>query len=150
MDHTIELFAGKRSDGSSVNEQVLVEPLGGTRYLLLRSPGVVLGLAAGDEFDTKGDGGFEIVRRGRNLCIQILFSPEPATLEPEAAKAFANLGGRLDGGTKGLLVYTVPVAVGFPAVEAVLSRLVSAYPGVEWYYGNVYDPKDGITPLNWW
>ncbi len=22
--------------------------------------------------------------------------------------------------------------------------------GVEWYYGNVYETHDGVTPMNWW
>jgi hypothetical protein len=26
----------------------------------------------------------------------------------------------------------------------------SKYPGCQWIYGNVYDPADGVTPLNWW
>jgi hypothetical protein len=24
------------------------------------------------------------------------------------------------------------------------------YPNTIWYYGNVYDPEDGETPLEWW
>jgi hypothetical protein len=27
---------------------------------------------------------------------------------------------------------------------------LARFPDSIWYYGNVYDPEDGVTPLNWW
>lgn len=47
-------------------------------------------------------------------------------------------------------MYTVPVSAGFVAIEGVLNGLNDRFPDYEWFYGNVYDPKDGETPLNWW
>jgi hypothetical protein len=36
------------------------------------------------------------------------------------------------------------------AIEFVFIEFVAAHPGTEWMFGNVYDPRDGVTPLNWW
>lgn len=47
-------------------------------------------------------------------------------------------------------MFTIPVATGFRAVEAVFDGWVAEHPGWEWAYGNVYDPADGVTPLGWW
>jgi hypothetical protein len=47
-------------------------------------------------------------------------------------------------------VFTVPVSAGFGAVEAAFDGYVRRQPGAEWYFGNVYDERDGMTPLNWW
>jgi hypothetical protein len=59
-------------------------------------------------------------------------------------------GGRLDGRSPGKLVYTLPVSAGFASIEAELQSVVEKFSNVEWFYGNVYDPADGVTPLNWW
>ncbi len=56
----------------------------------------------------------------------------------------------MDGVHPHVLVVTVSVRVGFPAVQAVCNAFVNAHKDVNWYYANVYDPADGITPLNWW
>jgi len=147
-----ELFlrAGTGLGGSRVEESVQAEELEGSRYRLVQSPGLVLGLAADDEFELHDDGTFEVTRRGGNLCIQIFFLKGAAALEPDASRLLEPLGGRLDGKTKQALVYTVPVAVGFPVVERALGELTLQFPLMEWYYGNVHDPVDGVTPLNWW
>ena len=31
-----------------------------------------------------------------------------------------------------------------------LDETCKDYTEVVWYYGNIYDPEDGITPLEWW
>jgi hypothetical protein len=63
---------------------------------------------------------------------------------------FREIAGWLDGSADKLLVYTIPWRSGFVAIEGVIGTLQSRFPSMEWYYGNVYDSKDGITPLNWW
>lgn len=60
------------------------------------------------------------------------------------------LGGALDGAIERGLMFTVPVSAGFRAGEAVHNVGVAEHPGWEWFFGNVYDPKDGVTPLDWW
>jgi hypothetical protein len=42
------------------------------------------------------------------------------------------------------------VSCGFAEIEKVLEEAVQAHGAAAWMYGNVYDPQDGITPLNWW
>lgn len=137
--------------GEPLKEPVHAEELGGGLFRLLHSPGFVQGIAAGDEFRLSGeDGTFEVTQRGGNLAVQV-FSAEPvAALRAELAERVARLGGSLDGSVERGLVFTVPVSIGFPAVEAVFNRWVAEHPGWEWYFGNVYDPADGVTPLNWW
>lgn len=59
------------------------------------------------------------------------------------------LRGWLDGKAAKELVYTIPVSAGFPAIEGLFSEVKAAYPDVgSGYFGNVYDERDGVTPLN--
>jgi hypothetical protein len=64
------------------------------------------------------------------------------------------IGGWLDGGKDGtsvhLLIFTIPVRAGFGAIEGVMARISEKFAVVNWMYGNIYDIKDGVTPLNWW
>jgi hypothetical protein len=150
MPETLNLFAGRRSDSSRVDEEVLVRSLGSRRFELLKSPGLVLGLAAGDVFELNDHDEFVVVTRGRNLCVQLFFMTEPEALAQEANRRLEPMGGRLDGRAVHQLVYTVPVAAGFESIEGALRDLITKFPQVTWYFGNVYDPKDGVTPLNWW
>lgn len=137
--------------GQPLTEPVHAESLGDGMYRLLYTPGLVQGIAAGDEFSLVGDeGAFRVRRRGGNLAVQ-LYSKQPvASFRTELAALVASLGGWLDGAIEKGLVFTIPVTVGFSAVEKLFDTWVAEHPGWEWYYGNVYDPVDGITPLGWW
>jgi hypothetical protein len=146
----IEIYAANRTDGSPVFEEIVVEKIGDSEYLLLKSPGLVIGMAAGDTFRLLENSRFEIVTRGKNVCVQIFYPAEPINLEKEATSLVVSLGGRLDGRSRKQLVYTIPVSAGFKKIEQVLNLLTDKFAGIEWYYSNVYDEKDGITPLNWW
>jgi hypothetical protein len=44
----------------------------------------------------------------------------------------------------------VPLSEGFSKIEKVFNSTVEKCSGYGWSYGNVYDPTDGVTPLNWW
>ncbi len=88
--------------------------------------------------------------RGGNVAVQI-FSGRP--IRPVIAQVedeVVSLNGRLDGAIEKGAVFTIPVESTFAAIEGIFNRLVKSEPGVEWLYGNVYDPNDGVTPLNWW
>jgi hypothetical protein len=138
-------------DGKPGQEPVHAEALGDGRYRLLYSPGFVQGIAAGDEFRLLNeDGAFEVVRRSGNLAVQVFSLENVEPIKAELSRQVASLGGTLDGGIEQGLVFTIPVSAGFPAIEAVFNNFLAEHPGLEWYYGNVYDPKDGRTPLNWW
>jgi hypothetical protein len=149
---TVNLVAATNPDGTPFYESVLVELIGPRRYLVLASPGLLAGFAAGDEIELAPEhgSGYRVTKRGGNVCVQFFRSaddsPPRERLEPQVAA----LGGRLDGQTPGLLVFTIPVAAGFTAIEGIFDEAKRRYAGCCWMYGNVYDPADGVTPLNWW
>jgi len=137
--------------GRPLREPVHADPLGEEHYRLLSSPGFVQGIAAGDEFRVlDDDGAFEVTRRSGNIAVQVFHQDTITPLKEEITRRVTVLGGFLDGAIERGLVFTIPVRVGFSAIEEVFNALVQEYPGLEWYYGNVYDPRDGQTPLNWW
>jgi Domain of unknown function (DUF4265) len=147
---TVNLVAATNPDGTPFYESVLVERIGPQRYLVLASPGLLEGFAAGDEIELapEQNSGHRVTKRGGNVCVQFFGSAAESRpwLEPQVVA----LGGRLDGETPGLLVFTIPVSAGFPAIESIFYEADKRYPGCRWMYGNVYDPADGVTPLNWW
>ncbi|MEO6776773.1 MAG: hypothetical protein ABI467_27775, partial [Kofleriaceae bacterium] len=65
-----------------------------------------------------------------------------------ALAAFADIDGRLDGESNRQVVFTIPFAVGFEAIEKRLAIVMSNCPGADWMYGNVYDENQ--KPLSWW
>jgi hypothetical protein len=146
----LKLFAGTSSAGQQAFEVVLAERRGLRSYQLLASPGLVLGLAAGDLIEVEGDGQFRVTARGGNICIWIFANGNLDELERITADAFSQWNGRVDGRADREIVVTVPIEAGFANIEQTLRSLMETHPGAEWYYGNVYDPVDGVTPLNWW
>ena len=150
MKKTIELWAGTSSSGRPVYEEVLVHQREPDTYEVLASPGLVLGIAAGDTIRTTAPGQYEMIARGGNFCVQIYRGQSDDGLEELANRMLAPIQGRLDGKSPQQLVYTIPVAAGFPEVERILGQILEKFPGAEWFFGNVYDPTDGVTPLNWW
>jgi hypothetical protein len=144
------------SDGVHQGEEMLpVAELGDGRYRLLASPGFVEGLAAGDEFelDPEAPLGHRVVRRGGNLCVWFYHSEplsETSAVTADVRRTAESLGGRLDGGYSRMLVLTIPLSAGFDAVARTFDDAVRRHAASSWLYGNVYDPADGVTPLNWW
>lgn len=149
-DRHISLLIDYRG-GKPLLEPVHVVELADGLFRLLYTPGLVVGIAADDEFRLVGDdGAFEVVRRGGNLAVQV-YSREPvAPHRAELVAQVERLGGRLDGAVERGLAFTIPITAGFPAVEALFDAWVAAHSDHEWSYGNVYDPRDGVTPLGWW
>ncbi len=152
-----ELLSLPLGGDSGGQEAVPVDALDSARYRLRASPGLLLGMAAGDVFClAANETGFEVLERAGNLCIQIFTRESPGPIAELAAQLFAPLGGYLDGGhtsASGASVVVMPVplpADGFGSVEAAVEQLLEQYPAAEWYFANVYDPHDGETPLNWW
>jgi hypothetical protein len=148
-EHVLLLIEHRQ--GKPLREPVHAERVGDRKYRLLYSPGLVQGIAAGDEFTLLSeDGTFEVARRSSNIAVQV-FSKE--TIEPiktMLTERVQKLGGVLDGCIDRGLVFTIPLQAGFQAIESVFNGAVMEHPELEWYYGNVYDPRDGHTPLNWW
>jgi hypothetical protein len=147
---TIDLVVATNPDGTPFYESVLVEPRGERRYRVLASPGLLEGVAAGDEIElTDEEPGYRVLARGGNVCVQFHWDGDIQRCERELLPKIEALGGWIDGGTSRLIVFTIPASAGFPAIEAVFATVAADYPGCAWLYGNVYDPVDG-TPLNWW
>ncbi len=161
---TISLVAGYRNDGEPVLEKLVVEAMAPAskaretiapatkEYRLLKSPAFVRSLAAGDRIRYPADtpAGYELIKRSGNLCIRVLrkegIEEVANTLSPELEL----LDGTLDLQSPRVLVYSIHVSIGFQNIEILLDRVIGQFPGTVWYYGNVYDPADGVTPLDWW
>ena len=145
------------ADGARVGEeQVAIEPLGDDFYRLTVSPRFVDGVAAADEIalDPDVSSGFEVTKRGGNLCVRFSFSPEDAdaVLGEGGDRLRADiegLGGCLDAQTARSLIYTIPVEAGFGTVEAIFGRATEELAGTRWRFTNVYD-RETNQPLDWW
>lgn len=163
----LTLIAGFSNDGEPVVEKIAVdalEPASSTvetpgksaalarEYRLQKSPAFVRGLAAGDRIrhPSKKQAGYELVQRSGNLAIRVLRKDNIAEVAASLTPEFELLDGSLDLQAPRLLVYSIHVSIGFQVIEELLDRAIGQFPGTVWYYGNVYDPADGVTPLDWW
>tara|TARA_B100000686_G_C16529147_1_gene831391 strand:+ start:248 stop:745 length:498 start_codon:yes stop_codon:yes gene_type:complete len=119
---------------------------------LIKSPVLARNLAAGDTIKiiNPNTAEYELVARSGNLCIRLFGKDELNNLEQVLTSAIEKLGGSLDNKTNRALVYSVHISIGFRKIELLLDEACRDYPETVWYYGNVYDPEDGITPLEWW
>lgn len=161
---TLSLIAGYRPDGEPVMEKINVSPVEpdpatpatrkvpGAQYRLLNSPAFIRGLAAGDKirYPAETETGYEILKRSGNLCIRVLRKDNMEEVAQVLTPELELMDGSLDLQSPRLLVYSIHVSIGFQAIEIILDRVTGQFPGTVWYYGNVYDPTDGVTPLDWW
>jgi hypothetical protein len=151
MIETINIVTGSSTNGERVYEEVPVVEVGNSIFRIEKSPGLVLGIANGDEIKFHPETGrYELIRRRGNIAIQVYITPAMKTalnrLNSDLNKL---LGATLDGLSEKQAVFTVHASRGFAAIENILNRFVAENPGAEWYYGNIYG-EDGVTPLNWW
>jgi len=123
---TVVVLAGRKPSGEPVMEELLIDDLGDGLYRLITTPGIALGLAAGDTLTVGEDGAPRVVRRGGNVALH-LYGPHDLAdlLTPEVEQ---QLLGTVDGRARNLTVYTVPVSLGFAAIESTLNRFVEAHP----------------------
>lgn len=150
--HIIELLAGYDSADKPVVERLQVRTTQDGHYQLVRSPAFVRGLASGDIIKVDSERQqFEIVQRSGNLAIAVYSRGDVISLSEALTPELEKMGGSLDTETPRMLVYSIHVSIGFKNIEALLNKHVNAAGGeAVWQYGNVYDPADGQTPLNWW
>lgn len=147
----IELFAGTRPDGQAVVEQLRVKMNDDDTAVLVASPAFVQGIARGDTIKKEPDSNeFALIKRAGNLSIRVLSKNNGAALAEAITPELTKLGGDIDIESDRLLVYSIHVSCGFQAIEAVLNKAMAQFNECAWFYGNVYDPTDGSTPLNWW
>ncbi len=147
----IELFAGIGANGQPMVEQLQVRELEDGNLQLVQSPAFAKGLAAGDVVkmlpQTRE---FDLVQRSGNLSIRVFSRGDINALSDAITPELEKLGGELERETPRLLSYAIHVSCGFEAIEEILNRYVGQDGQSAWVYGNVYDPNDGTTPLNWW
>jgi hypothetical protein len=150
-EHHIFLLIDYKN-GKPRKEPVHAMPLENGNWRLLFSPGFVRGIATGDELRLLSeDGEFEVIKRAGNVSVQLYSTTPFNNLERDRLETgVRHLGGKLDGSIEGGLVFTIPVSAGFRRIEELFNSFVGERPGTEWYYGNVYDEKNGNQPLNWW
>ncbi|NIB39459.1 DUF4265 domain-containing protein [Pseudomaricurvus alkylphenolicus] len=145
----IELFAGIGPDGKPVAERLQVIIQEDNSCQLVKSPAFIKGIASGDVIKLeKGSQEFTLLKRSGNLSIRVFCRGDSGELADRLTPPLEKLGGELDIETPRMLVYSIHVSCGFQQIEEILNRAVSD--DVAWVYGNVYDPADGTTPLNWW
>ncbi|WP_226664112.1 DUF4265 domain-containing protein [Microbulbifer aggregans] len=149
----IELFAGTNPDGEPVVERMQVRVNEDDSVQLVRSPAFIKGLASGDSIKVNREDPekptFELVKRSGNLAVRVFCRGDSTKLSDQLTPQLEKLGGELDMESPRLLVYSIHVSCGFAEIEKILNSVCDGANSV-WYYGNVYDPVDGQTPLNWW
>jgi hypothetical protein len=146
----VRVLAGTKTSGEPVYEVLPAKILDHSNFEILGSPGLAYGFAAGDDLRVADDGSFAMLRRGGNLCVRLY----PADARPADAEVntlttkLERLGGLVEmPSDRRFIVITVPVAVGFPAIEQAVGEWAAEH-GCVWEYGNVYDEHD--NPLGWW
>lgn len=145
----IELFAGKDPQGKPVVERLQVKVNDDDTCQLVRSPAFIKGIASGDVIKLEtGTQEFSLIKRAGNLCIRVFSRANTEALSERLTPELEKLDGELDLETPRMLVYSIHVSCGFKEIEAILNSCMDD--DTMWLYGNVYDPRDGQTPLNWW
>lgn len=149
----IQLPAGLDSDGQQVLEKIEVFVMDqADHYELKQTPLLVRGLAKGDIISVNQQQAdkFAVVKHSGNLAVRVFRKADIEVLENNLTPQVEMHDGALDIKTDRALSYSIHVNLGFAAIEELFDSAMAAYPDSVWYYGNVYDPADGVTPLNWW
>ena len=150
----IAFLAGISEDDQPVFESLQFEIVDPDDDLvrLQRSPLFVRNLAAGDliRLINPAIGEYEIERRSGNLSIRVFRRQGISVVADFLNPAMEKLGGSVDLQTDSALSYSIHFSIGFTSIERLLDECCERFVDTVWYYGNVYDPKDGCTPLLWW
>jgi hypothetical protein len=150
----IPLIAGYNNQGEAIVEQVSAVVIDAIlkEFRVQKSPAFVRGLAADDRicYPTDDNAGWKLLEHSGNLCIRVFSKHNTDELDQMLTPEIEMIDGKLDLCSPRILVYTIHVSIGFQKIEATLNQVLGNFPDTVWYYGNVYDPEDGVTPLNWW
>lgn len=150
----LPFLAGIDSNGEPVFESLELELVEDNpqHARLMKSPVLTRNLAAGDtvKLINPDTAEYELVARSGNLALRVFGRDDLEKLEESLTPQIEKLGGALDTQTDRALVYSIHVSIGFNTIEEIFDVCCEEYPETVWYYGNVYDPEDGVTPLEWW
>lgn len=89
----LTLVGGYKDSGEPVYENLLVAHLTPSIVRLIKSPGIVLGIAAGDTICVDGSGKFTLIERAGNIAVQIYGNPGPAGTIEFDIEALGGLAG---------------------------------------------------------
>jgi Domain of unknown function (DUF4265) len=146
----VRLLAGYGKNGRPSLELVVAEAVGDGVFVICGTPGLVNGCASGDRVRVDESGAFEILERGGNVAAHV-YSHVPIGESDliELRESFEPLQGLVEWPqVPKFVVITVPIAAGFPAIEAAIETWMTRLPEAEWNFGNVYD--DEGRPIGWW
>ncbi|ALO47662.1 DUF4265 domain-containing protein [Pseudohongiella spirulinae] len=150
----VPIIAGYNDNGDAIVEQVEVNPVSGNtdQFRLAKSPAFVKGLAADDliRYPADNKAGYELLEHSGNLSVRVFSKHDISELDQALTPEMELIDGKCDVCSPGLLIYSIHVSIGFKRIEELISSVLKRFPDSIWYYGNVYDPDDGQTPLNWW
>jgi hypothetical protein len=149
----LQLQAGKDSKGQQVLEQLKARVLEKeSDFEILQTPLLVRNLAKGDviAISPHSQDAYTLIQRSGNLAIRVFSKTSLDKLELLLTPEVEKLDGSLDLKTTRALSYSLHVNLGFAVIEALFDNVMASFADTVWYYGNVYDPQDGLTPLNWW
>jgi hypothetical protein len=128
------------------HETLEMEEVSPGLWRLLHSPAFVLGVARGDvvRVDPQLLAGFEVRERSGFIAVSVFL---PQGLDASTSwleSSVRGLGGIPEGGPENVAVFSVPVSVGFPAIEKVFTEFSSVRGGVEWAFSNVYGQRGEV------
>ena len=150
----LPFIAGFSADDQPVFESLEVEIVDPAQdeVRLLRSPLLTRNVASGDKLKviSPGSAQYELLERSGNLSIRVMRRESIEALEQALTPKLEKLGGALDFSNPRALVYSIHVSLGFGPIEELLNDACARFEGAVWNYGNVYDPEDGTTPMEWW
>jgi len=150
----LPFLAGVNEAGEAIFESVWVETLVSApdHVRLLKSPLFARNLAAGDRLKVINPvtAEYELLQRSGNLSVRVFRKHQLQPLADFLIPLMEKAGGVLDLQNNRALVFSIHVSIGFQTIEILLNKSCATYPDTIWYYGNVYDPEDGTTPLGWW
>jgi hypothetical protein len=148
---TVRLLATLKESGQPVFEEVPVEVLGGSRYRLLASPGILENLARGDVFVVDPETStYRVEEHGGNLCVQVWYPglDLAGAVDSDLMPWIGALGGTLDGREQELSSFTIPASAGLDQIQQVFNGWTAWAKGSTWSFGNAYE-EDGETLQPW-
>ena len=150
----LPFLAGVDDEGEPIFESLSVTAVDEEQGLvrLLRSPLFARNLASGDRIKVinAATAEYRLEERSGNLSIRVFSKEDIDPLAETLTPALEKIDGALDLRHERALVYSIHYSIGFQEIEDTLNDALKDYPYAVWYYGNVYDPEDGTTPIGWW
>jgi hypothetical protein len=146
MQHVVLPILAASSSTVAGHETLEMEEASPGLWRLLHSPAFVLGVARGDvvRLDDEVPAGFEVRERSGFIAVSVFLPEALGGAINSLASSVQALGGILEGGPKNVAVFSVPVSVGFPAIEKVFTEFSMLHSGVEWVFSNVYGQQGEV------